>query len=122
VDVGEILPRADEAVVAEDKLRDYALNMEHDVGRHKARVFAATLGIHADDWEWLREQILDGIQTTPVSDIRPCYNGLRCTVVLRVQGRNDDERPVVTGWRIPDDGGPPHLTTAYVETNQGRIP
>lgn len=116
-----MLPRVDEAVVTEEKLRGYVLNVEHGVGRHKARVFAATLDLHADDWEWLREQILEEVRATPASDVRRSHEGWRCTVVIRVQGRNDEERPVVTGWRVPDDGAPPHLVTAYVETKRERM-
>lgn len=120
MDVGDILPRAHQAVVTEGKLRGYVLNSEHDVGRHKARVFTATLGLQSDDWERLRDQILEGVRTTPVSDVRRSFGGFRCTVVVRIRGRSDQERLVVTGWRVPDHGGPPHLVTAYVETRQGR--
>jgi hypothetical protein len=84
------------------------------VGRHKARVFAAALDLHADDWSWLRQQILEGIRTLPVSDIRRAYEGWRCTVVVPVRGRNGEDRPVVTGWRVPDDTDVPLLVTAYV--------
>ena len=40
------------------KLRDYSLNLTHDVGKHKARVFRSALGLTIDDAEWLRERIL----------------------------------------------------------------
>ncbi len=55
------LPRAELAVAAEDKLRDYSLNADHRTGRHKARVFASVLGIAAGDWTFLRDQILDRV-------------------------------------------------------------
>ena len=33
-------------------MRDYVLNPEHALGRHKARLFAAALGIGRDDWPY----------------------------------------------------------------------
>ncbi len=42
------LPNSDRAVVDIAKLRDYCLNPAHPRGRHKARVFAAALGLTAE--------------------------------------------------------------------------
>jgi hypothetical protein len=50
-----IIPHADRAVVDIRKLRDYCLNPLHDEGQHKARVFAAVLGMTAADAAVLRE-------------------------------------------------------------------
>ena len=49
------LPNAHKAVVDIKKLRDYSLNPNHPVGKHKARVFKAALGITLKNAEWLRE-------------------------------------------------------------------
>jgi hypothetical protein len=43
------LPRAREARIPTDKLVRYALDLAHERGRHKARVFATALGITASD-------------------------------------------------------------------------
>jgi hypothetical protein len=53
------LPNADKAVVEIDKLLDYSLNLNHPVGKHKARVFRAALGITIDNAEWLRERAIE---------------------------------------------------------------
>lgn len=39
------LPNYQRAVIPLEKIRDYALNPDHPVGEHKARVFEAELGI-----------------------------------------------------------------------------
>jgi hypothetical protein len=52
------LPNPDRAVVDLVKLRDYCLNPSHPRGRHKARVFAASLGITARNAELLRNALL----------------------------------------------------------------
>lgn len=53
------LPNGINAVVEIEKLRNYSLNPNHPVGKHKARVFKAALGITLREAEWLREQALD---------------------------------------------------------------
>lgn len=52
------MPNADRTIVDIEKLRDYCLNLEHPRGRHKARVFAAALGLTAKDAEELRDALL----------------------------------------------------------------
>ncbi len=48
------IPHADRAIVDIRKLRDYCLNPAHDEDQHKARVFAAALGLTIIDAEALR--------------------------------------------------------------------
>jgi hypothetical protein len=105
------LPRAGEAEIAPEKLRDYALNSEHATGAHKARVFAAALGITRSDWTFLRDQILSRLRESPVTAIRPKAPYVR----IEIDGRNGATHRVVTGWLVPE-AGPPRLTSAYVET------
>ena len=47
------LPNGINAVVDIVKLRDYCLNSRHPEGRHKARMFRATLGMEREDAEEL---------------------------------------------------------------------
>ena len=42
------LPGGDAAIVDLDKLTGYCLNPDHPRGKHKARVFAATLGLTSE--------------------------------------------------------------------------
>ncbi len=122
VEVGVPLPNAAEAWIGPEKLHDYVLNPEHQGGgQHKARVFYAALGLTQQDWEHLQRQIYEEVQTRPVVEARPSYNGTRCSVVVWVEGANGEERPVMTGWRVPDDGSPPHLVTAYVAKGSSRL-
>jgi hypothetical protein len=53
------LPNSDRAVVEIEKLRDYSLNPNHPVGKHKARAFKAALGITLEDAAWLRDRALE---------------------------------------------------------------
>jgi hypothetical protein len=107
------LPRADRAVVPREKLEDYLLNPEHEVGRHKARVFASALGIRQSDWEYLRDQLQAGVVDAPSSSLRGTPWGRLYEVVLAVDGLNDQTRRVMTAWFVAGDE-PPRLVTAYV--------
>lgn len=52
------LPNADRAEVDLRKLSEYCLSPAHPVGKHKAVVFRAALGLTAADAHRLRERIL----------------------------------------------------------------
>lgn len=52
------LPNGDQAIVEIVKLQEYCLRPTHPRGRHKARVFAAVLGLTADNAELLRDALL----------------------------------------------------------------
>jgi len=56
------LPNAEAAFIDIHKLRDYSLNMQHDRGKHKARLFLAILGLSAEDAEELELILLEAIQ------------------------------------------------------------
>ncbi len=53
------MPNAGRAVVEIEKLRGYCLSAEHPRGRHKARVFAAVLGLSVGDAEALQQALHD---------------------------------------------------------------
>ena len=48
----------------------YALDLSHERGRHKARVFASALGIAAADWRYLHDQILAALPEAEVRGTR----------------------------------------------------
>src|SRR6185436_2179625 len=52
------LPNGERAVVDIAKLRDYSLSATHEEGKHKARVFAAALGVGPGQAEWLRDRLI----------------------------------------------------------------
>jgi hypothetical protein len=57
------LPNAENAVVDIAKLRDYCLSTDHPREKHKARVFAAVLGLTAEHAEELQAALLDAAIT-----------------------------------------------------------
>ena len=57
-----LLPNAENAVIDINKLRDYCLNPQNETGKHKARVFAAALGLYRRDSVFLRNAILAAVR------------------------------------------------------------
>ena len=71
-----LIPNAERAVVDIRKWRDYCLNPLHDEGQHKARMFAAALGLTAEDAEALQALLLQAVKTADVQlgDVTPMGN------------------------------------------------
>lgn len=108
------LPRAREAVIPTDKLVGYALDPEHPRGRHKARVFAAALGIRQWDWRYLHDQILQTVVDAEVRGTRITPHGVLYDVVVLIDGRNGATQRVATIWLIAGDR-PPRLVSTWVD-------
>jgi hypothetical protein len=106
------MPHAERAVVDIRKLRDYCLNPMHDEGQHKARVFAAALGMTADDAEELREFLLQAVKTADAQLGRRDAYGQRYTVDFLLTW-HDRQTMVRSGWIIEHNADTPHLTTCY---------
>jgi len=107
------LPRADQAVVPREKLERYLLNPEHEVGRHKARVFASALAIRQRDSAYLRDQLQTAVVDAPISSVRETPWGGLYELVLAINGLNDQTRRVMSVWLVAGQE-PPRLVTAYV--------
>ena len=108
------LPNADRATVDEDKLSGYALNREHPLGRHKARVFQSALGIGQDDWEYLRDQFLAAIPSATVATVRVTSFGTLYEVPMLIEGLNGETHEVTTAWFVANDDDRPKLVSTYV--------
>ncbi len=107
------LPNAESAVVDLEKLRGYVLDPQHPRGRHKARVFAAALGITTDDAEGLRDDILAAALNHDATTT--AHNGYGQRYVLDFPVERRPKRAVVrTTWIVLDNEGFPRLTSCYV--------
>jgi hypothetical protein len=106
------LPNAERAIVDIRKLRDYCLNPLHDEGQHKARLFAAILGMTADDAEGFRDLLLEAVTTHEAHlgclDTYEQRYTVDCQVVW--QGKRAMIR---SGWIIEHHTDVPRLTTCY---------
>ncbi len=108
-----MLPNADSAVVEIAKLRDYCLNLGHQRGRHKARVFASALGLTSADAEWLKEQLLVAARTGVAVPAEADEYGARYVldfIIRNTQG----EATIRSAWIVRTGENFPRLTSCYV--------
>jgi hypothetical protein len=108
------LPAGDRAIVDIAKLRDYCLSPSHPRGKHKARIFAAALGLSMNDAHVLREHLLDAAMTADVVPGSVDAFGHRYWMETGiVHGSN---RAVLkSAWMIRTGENVPRLITCYVK-------
>jgi hypothetical protein len=93
------LPNAENAQIDPRKLREYALNSEHDTGRYKAAFFAQ-MGYAADRWQRLEQDIREQHLTQPAEAGQPSPYGCKYTVTAALLGPSGAARQVTTVWII----------------------
>ncbi|MGB7249779.1 MAG: DUF6883 domain-containing protein [Phormidesmis sp.] len=107
------LPNATSAFIDLIKLCDYSLNPEHSRGKHKARLFAAILGLTSQDAELLKSTILEAIQTETATPGETDKYGQRYRVDF-VMSRNQNTATIRTTWIIRPDETFPRLVSCYI--------
>src|SRR6266542_58059 len=96
------------------KLEDYSLNPSHRAGRHKARVFAAVLGITRENQQVLREALLRAAATSDAAEPRG-DNGFGEVFVLDFPLTTERNIATVRSvWIIRRGEDFPRLATCYI--------
>lgn len=108
-----LLPDAQHAEVDIRKLSDYCLDEEHPVGRHKARVFRAALGITVRDAEWFRAQILQMITDAEAVPSKADQHGKRYEADITIV-RQGLRAVVRTAWIVAPGGNVPRFISCRV--------
>jgi len=107
------VPNADNAVVDIRKLRDYCLNPHHEIGKHKARVFAVALNLTYQDAEVLRAALLEAVKTIEAEIGKFDEYGQRYTVDFEIE-RQGKIAVVRSGWIIDAHSEMPRLVTCLI--------
>ena len=107
------LPNGDEAIVDIRKLTEYCLDPGHLRGRHKARVFAAALGLTAENAEELRQLLLASAAAVDAELTSIDQYGDRYVLDFDV-ARGSWTARVRSGWIIRRGEQIPRLTSCYV--------
>lgn len=107
------LPNAENAAIDIRKLVEYALDPTNSKGRHKARVFKASLGITSADAINLRDAILECVMTSDAVMGELDFYGQRYSVDCRIK-TDVGEATVRTAWIVRRSESFPRLTTCYV--------
>ena len=107
------LPNGRRAIVDLRKLTDYCLNPDSPRGRHKAHVFAATLGITAVDAPKLRARLLEVARIGEAKLREVDAYGQRYTMEFTMVSAVG-KATVRSGWIVIHGKREPRLTTCYV--------
>jgi len=91
------LANAEKARINPRKLRDYALNPEHESGRYKAAFFAQ-MGYTADNWTQLERDIREQHLSQSVAPGQLSRYGRKFTITADLQGPSGSTRQVTTVW------------------------
>lgn len=112
------LPGWEHAWIPEEKLKDYALNLESEKGHDKAYLFETELAIDRENWRYLSDRLLEGLpEAGAIFKEESCW-GPKWTVPILVEGLNRRVRCVTTGWIIDLQDSRPRLTSAYIQTDR----
>jgi hypothetical protein len=95
------------------KLIDYCLSATHPRGRHKARVFAASLRLYADQADLLRVALLDAARTEEATPGDQDEFGHRHLVDFTMKGPSGEAR-IRSSWIVRTGEDFPRLTSCYV--------
>ncbi|MBI3538113.1 MAG: hypothetical protein HY070_11225 [Chloroflexi bacterium] len=93
----ERLPNAEQARIDPRKLRDYALNLEHESGRYKAEFFAQ-MGYARDNWDQLERDIREQHLNQPAELGQPSPHGKKFVITAALQGPRGTPHQVTTVW------------------------
>ncbi len=95
------------------KLQECCLSLTYPRGRHKARVFAAVLGLTADDAEILRDALLQAALTEDATPADQDEFGQRYVIDFQMQGPQGTAI-VRSAWIVRTGEQFPRLTSCYV--------
>jgi hypothetical protein len=114
------LPHGNRATIdVSGKLLGYCLNVEHRLGRHKAKVFASALGITAADPTPLVEALRAAAENDEARLRKANDFGREYELEFVMQGPNGPF-VVVSGWFIDDGTDIPRLTNCYVSLRKSK--
>ena len=113
-----ILPNANKAIIAIEKLTKYSLNYDKDP--NKAEAFRKGLGYTKKNAVKLIVQILDNISRFETKAKGNNGYGEIYETVMRITGENGKTANVMTSWIVENGTDLPRLTNVYVTKKKVR--
>ena len=108
------LPNGDRAVVSDEKLYGYLLNLKHTDGGSHTYLFKTLLGIDRSNGELLRHALLDTAANDPATPGQPSRFGTKYEVRFPMHGPRGTYT-VLSVWIIDEGADVPRIVTAYIE-------
>ena len=113
----DILPKADEAVISNEKFTKYALDPKNSKGKHLA--FQTALGYTLENYISLIDNIRRNIKRFPAIRHPDKGHGIRYSVDMELIGANGKVARVITSWIDDNKTREMRLTSAYVKKRRG---
>jgi len=113
----DVLPKADDVVIATDKFTKYVLHPKNSNGKHFA--FERALGYTLENHNALIENIRTNIKNFPAKMQINKGHGVRYSVEMELLGSNGRRANVMTAWMDDKDTGTMRLISAYVKKRKG---
>lgn len=107
------LPNPHKAIVNIEKFTEYALNPEHDEGKHKARVFKSALGLTLDDAPFLQDVVQKMVLTHDAQYESDNAYGERYVIDFELT-TDVGTATIRTAWIVRYGEDFPRLTSCYV--------
>jgi hypothetical protein len=108
------LPNAGNAVISQEKIVDYLLNIDHPHGGSKARLFAS-LGYSTANWQQLELDLRSIHLVEEVIATTQTQWGPRFEIVAPITGPSGDSVVFRSVWQIDLGTDVPRLITMYPE-------
>jgi hypothetical protein len=108
------LPNAENAIIAEDKLAGYVLDVGHRRGGGKAKLLRS-LGYEARHWRRLADDLRQQHLTAEVIEERNAVWGKRYDIVAPLTGPSGDAVLFRSIWQVDLGSDRPRLITMYPE-------
>ena len=106
------LPNGEYAILSKAKICDYLLSSTHPIGRFKAAFFSA-LGYTIDNWERLREDLLELARSGEAFGGRASPYGQTYEVHGTLVGPSGRRADLLTVWIVRSGTMYPQFVTAY---------
>ena len=108
------VPNAAQAVIAQDKLCDYLLNLAHRRGGSKARLLTS-IGYRPDEWQRLEADLRRQHLTHDVDQVVDTDYGPRYEIVAPLNGPGGLTVTFRSVWQIDIGTDAPRLITLFPE-------
>jgi hypothetical protein len=108
------VPNADQAIIAQDKLCNYLLNVTHRRGAAKAKLLLA-MGYRPDHWQQLEADIRSQHLSAEVESTVNNEYGMRFDILAPLQGPSARAVMFRSVWQIDTGTEVPRLITMYPE-------
>lgn len=108
------LPNGDKAIISDDKLVGYLLNVDHPIQSGHAVLFRDLLGITSDRPERLRSAIVTAPLNADARPGLPSPHGRKYEIRFSMTGPRG-EHTILSAWIIEHGDMNPRLITAYIE-------